>query len=154
MQIYGLGWDREDGRIGLSDLYCTDGDEIRHFTGSEGLMGYMVSDVFLADLNGDGLYEVHANATTGSGISHDFVQSYDTATGTFSALSERFMKEFHFAIFEERLYLVMYPGPIGSYAPTVSRPVLRDGALAEEQVDQALRDRVLAAHPELAPASP
>jgi hypothetical protein len=59
----------KDVRIGL--LGNTDG-----LAGS-GLMGYAVTQICLADLDMDGVYEIYANSVIGSGISNSYIQAYD-----------------------------------------------------------------------------
>ncbi len=112
--------------------------------GETSLFGYPILPGWLADLNGDGVYELYMNLSFGSGICNDLVQYYDPATGQASMLNERMITDYYAMEYQGALYIIARPYT-GEDAAIACRAVLTDGKLACEDIDAELQEAVLAA---------
>ena len=112
-----------------------------------GLMGYMIFDVYQADLNGDGTLEVYVNSVAGSGIIHQFVQCYDAASDTYSMLNDRMVTDYYVVEHGGELFIIARPY-IRDGQASVCRAALMDGCLACGEIDAALQEEVLEAQPD------
>lgn len=108
------------------------------------LIGYPIRPGYLADLNGDGVYELYANLCFGSGIVDERIQGYDPATDQTSTLSDRAVTDYIMVQYDQALYIIARPYT-GDDTAVVCRAVLTDSALACEDIDAELQEAVLAA---------
>lgn len=134
MQLFGLGYGASEYGLGIYCLYLTDDEKIVHFVDKSGLLGYMINQVYLADLNNDGIYEIYTNSVAGSGVSHNFVQAYEPATNTFSELNKRMETNYSFFVNNGQLYLVVQPFAKETSDAAVYKPVLSDGMLSYTKI--------------------
>jgi len=111
------------------------------------LSGIIDSPAYLADLNGDGTYEIYLYAIDMSepamNLAVGFVQCYDPASGKVSAVSKERTADVGITEYEEALYIIVRTFD-GSDA-VVYRAALIDGKLACADIDAALQKEVLAA---------
>ena len=112
-----------------------------------GLMGYMVFEVYQADLNSDRICEYYVNSVAGSGIAHTFVQCYDVASEMYSMISDRMVMNFYATEYNDELYVIAIPYN-GDGNTTVYRAALIDGKLACKDIDDTLQEAVLEMQPE------
>jgi hypothetical protein len=111
------------------------------------LIGYPIQPSYLADLNGDGIYELYANLCFGSGIVDERVQCYDPASDQTSTLSDRAVTDYTAEVYEQALYIIARPYN-GGEAAVVYRAELSDGTLTCADIDVELQEAELEAQPD------
>ena len=100
---------------------------------------------FYADLDKDGTYEVYMNQFVGSGIVHEFIHGYNPVNSEYYRLDNRMVTDYIFFIYEEKLFVFTYNHWYSKKSPEykIYNPVLTNGELAIEEIDNELHDEIM-----------
>jgi len=120
-------------------------DGITYLEQDSKLMGYTPIEMFNADLNSDGTYELYVNSEEGSGIIHTFVECYEPISETYSAISKRAATDYHFCIYKDELYIIATQNMLSSLLqpPCAYKAILVDSVLSLEEIDEKLSDNII-----------
>jgi hypothetical protein len=114
-----------------------------HFMNTEDarLMGYnWYSGIILADLDGDGTYELYLNASTGSGFIHFFIHGYNPITNEYYVLSNRMAANYKLFIYKNNLYVYANNSLNNTL---IYRPIITDGELLLVEIEEIKKNKIM-----------
>ena len=105
----------------------------------------MYSDIVLADLDKDGIYEFYINRDIGSGIYIWFISGYNPITKEEYILEKRGKAHYRLFIYEEELYVLegdFWHNPYKKSNAKIYRPILFNEKLTLDDIEEKLHNAI------------